>query len=62
MIRHSKAPFFIATGLLILAGILLAMLRHQQLGVPWLPGQQQPVWLVEARVDFQAWATRSQSA
>jgi hypothetical protein len=55
LIRHSKAPFFIATGLLILAGILLAMLRHQQLGVPWLPGQQQPVWLVEARVDFQAW-------
>lgn len=55
MSRHSKAPFYIATGLLILAGVLLAVLRHYQLGVPWLPGQQQPVWLVEARVDFRAW-------
>ena len=55
MSRHSKAPFFIATGVLILAGVFLAVLRHYQLGVPWLPGQQQPVWLVEARVDFQAW-------
>ena len=55
MTRHSKAPFFIATGVLILAGILLAVLRHYQLGVPWLPGEQQPVWLVEARVDFYAW-------
>jgi hypothetical protein len=53
--RHSKTPFFLATGVLMLAGILLAALRHHQLGVPWLPGQQQPVWLVEARIDFQAW-------
>ena len=55
MTRHSKAPFLMATGLLILAGMFLAVLRHYQLGVPWLPGQQKPVWLVEARVDFHAW-------
>ncbi len=55
MIRHSKAPFYLATLLLIAAGLLLAVLRHLQMGVPWLPGEQQPVWLVEARIDFQAW-------
>ncbi|GAA0794545.1 inactive transglutaminase family protein [Marinobacterium sediminicola] len=55
MIRHSKTPFYLATLLLIAAGLLLAVLRHQQMGVPWLPGAQQPVWLVEARIDFQAW-------
>ncbi|MBR9828128.1 MAG: inactive transglutaminase family protein [Oceanospirillales bacterium] len=55
MIRHSKAPFYLATLLLIAAGLLLATLRHLQMGVPWLPGEQQPVWLVEARIDFQAW-------
>jgi len=55
LIRHSKAPFYLATLLLIAAGLLLATLRHLQMGVPWLPGEQQPVWLVEARIDFQAW-------
>lgn len=55
MIRNSKTPFYLATLLLIAAGLLLAILRHLQMGVPWLPGEQQPVWLVEARIDFQAW-------
>ncbi|MBV0934680.1 inactive transglutaminase family protein [Marinobacterium weihaiense] len=55
MIRHSKTPFYLATLLLIAAGLALAVLRHLQMGVPWLPGEQQPVWLVEARIDFQAW-------
>lgn len=55
MIRHSKTPFYLATLLLIAAGLALAVLRHLQMGVPWLPGEQQPVWLVEARIDFQSW-------
>ena len=55
MTRHSRTPFYIATLLLITAGALLAVLRHQTMGVPWLPGKQKPVWLVEARIDFQAW-------
>lgn len=55
MTRYSRTPFYIAVLLLMVAGSLVAIWRHQTLGVPWLPGKQQPVWLVEARVDFQAW-------
>lgn len=55
MIRRSRAPFYLAVMLLILAGLALAVIRHVQMGVPWLPGKQQPVWLVEARIDFEAW-------
>ncbi|TCK05796.1 inactive transglutaminase family protein [Marinobacterium mangrovicola] len=55
MSRHSKTPFYIATLMLIFLGIALAVLRNQSMGVPWLPGVQQPVWLVDARIDFQAW-------
>ncbi len=55
MIPRSRAPFYLAVMLLILAGLSLAVVRHVQMGVPWLPGKQQPVWLVEARIDFDAW-------
>ncbi|SDX71709.1 inactive transglutaminase family protein [Marinobacter mobilis] len=50
----SRLPFYFAIFLLITAGLALAVLRHVELGIPWLPGKQQPVWLVEARVDFMA--------
>ncbi|UDL06603.1 inactive transglutaminase family protein [Marinobacter sp. CA1] len=50
----SRAPFYFALFVLITAGLALAVLRHVELGIPWLPGEQRPVWLVEARVDFQA--------
>ncbi|MDX1754668.1 MAG: inactive transglutaminase family protein [Marinobacter sp.] len=50
----SRSPFFFAIFLLITAGLSLAVLRHVELGIPWLKGEQRPVWLVEARVDFQA--------
>ncbi len=33
-------------------GLLIASLRHMETGIPWLPGQETSVWLVEARVDF----------
>lgn len=48
----SKLPFyFIITGL-ILAGIFIAWHRHAYLKVPFMPGQEKPVWLIEARIDF----------
>jgi hypothetical protein len=40
--------------LLITAGISLAVWRHIELGIPWLTGEQRPVWMVEARIDFDA--------
>lgn len=53
MRQYSRTPFRVGIGLLILAGVSLAIIRHLELGVPWWPGEQRPVWLVEARIDFQ---------
>jgi hypothetical protein len=36
------------------AGISMAVWRHIDLGIPWLTGEQRPVWMIEARVDFDA--------
>jgi len=45
--------------LLILGGMSLLWLRHEQLGIPLIPERQVPVWLVEARVDFDATGGRT---
>ncbi|MEZ5568570.1 MAG: inactive transglutaminase family protein [Halioglobus sp.] len=51
---NSKLTFYIVLGLLALSGILTAVMRHIETGVPFLPGQERLVWLVEARIDFTA--------
>jgi len=48
----SRVPFYTIVALLIITGLCTALLRHVQLGIPFLPGQQEKVWLIEARVDF----------
>lgn len=53
MKSRSRIPFYIAVLLLITAGISLAVWRHIELGIPWFSGQQEPVWIVEARIDFE---------
>ncbi|SFN26987.1 inactive transglutaminase family protein [Marinobacter pelagius] len=53
MTTRSRIPFYVAVLLLIGAGIALAIWRHVELGIPWLTGEQRPVWMVEARVDFE---------
>lgn len=50
----SRAPFYIIVLMLILAGLSLAWLRHEHMAIPLQPGEQTTVWLVEARVDFDA--------
>ncbi|MBW4936066.1 inactive transglutaminase family protein [Marinobacter sp. F4206] len=54
MTPRSRLPFYVAVFLLIAAGISLAIWRHIELGIPWLAGEQRPVWMIEARVDFDA--------
>ncbi|MDX1598049.1 MAG: inactive transglutaminase family protein [Marinobacter sp.] len=54
MTSRSRIPFFTAIILLILAGTALAIWRHVELGIPWLTGEERPVWMVEARIDFNA--------
>jgi len=50
---RSRIPFYFAILLLIAAGISVAVWRHVELGIPWFTGEQQPVWMVEARIDFE---------
>lgn len=50
----SRVPFYTIVVLFILAGLGLAMARHAQMEIPFLPGAERPVWLVEARIDFNA--------
>ncbi|RTZ15734.1 gonadoliberin III [Vibrio aquaticus] len=48
----SKIPFYVSVALIIVAGIVLSMFRHQNYGVPWTPGETSQVWDIEARVEF----------
>lgn len=52
MTSRSRIPFYFAILLLIAAGISIAVWRHVELGIPWFTGEQKPVWMVEAKVDF----------
>lgn len=51
---NQKRTFFTILVLLALSGIVIAVLRNLVTGTPFLPGQERSVWLVEARVDFEA--------
>lgn len=50
---RSRVPFYVFVFLLIAAGIAIATWRHMELGIPWMTGEQRPVWMIEARVDFE---------
>lgn len=54
MKKPSRAPFYTIVVALILAGFVTAWLRHNQMEIPFTPGVQKPVWLIEARIDFDA--------
>ncbi|HEY7884319.1 MAG TPA: inactive transglutaminase family protein [Cellvibrionaceae bacterium] len=51
-----RLPFYLMITLLLAVGLVTAWLRHTSTGVPLLPGEQKPVWLIEARIDFVALA------
>lgn len=50
----ARKVFFGVITLLVVVGIASAVWRYVDTGVPFLPGVQKPVWLVEARIDFEA--------
>lgn len=52
MKRPSRAPFYTIIAALILLGLGTAWLRHTTMEIPFFAGDQRPVWLVEARIDF----------
>ena len=51
---NQKRTFHVVLVLLALSGILIAVMRHIATGTPFFPGQEKSVWLVEARIDFEA--------
>ena len=50
----SRLSFYGMVILLAVCGVLVAILRHMETGVPFTPGEETEVWLVEARIDFRA--------
>lgn len=50
----SRTPFYVIVLMLIVTGLSIAWLRHTQFDIPFQPGEQTTVWLIEARVDFTA--------
>jgi hypothetical protein len=49
-----RGPFLFLVALLLLAGIAIAAYRQNEYRIPMLPGAQQTVWEVEARIEFLA--------
>src|SRR5690554_5673693 len=54
MKARSRAPFYTIIITLILVGLVTAWLRHITMEIPFFAGEQRPVWLIEARIDFYA--------
>lgn len=50
----SRVPFYFLIAILVVTGITLSVLRHQNYGVPWTPGESRQVWDIEARIEFTA--------
>lgn len=51
---NSKTGFYLVILILIATGLGLGWLRHTRLEIPLWPGQEKPVWLIEARINFVA--------
>ena len=49
-----RGPFLFLVALLLVAGLGTATFRHNAYRIPLLPGTQQTVWQVEARVEYTA--------
>jgi len=56
----SKAPFLFLVVALVALGVSGAVFRHVTYDIPWLPGTDEMVWQVEARIEFEARGGSSQ--
>jgi len=56
-----RGPFVFLVVLLLIAGIGIATFRQQEYRIPILPGAQQTVWEVEARIVFRAQGQATQA-
>jgi hypothetical protein len=51
---NRAGPFLFLVAILFIAGLSIAAFRHSEYGVPLWPGTVQPVWQVEARIEYSA--------
>ena len=51
---RQRGPFLFLVALFLLLGLGTATFRHDTYRIPLLPGTQQTVWQVEARVEYLA--------
>jgi len=51
-VKIARKPFYFIVFLLFAIGISLSYYRHQHFNVPWLPGEKQQIWSVEAKIEF----------
>ncbi|MFK8051312.1 MAG: inactive transglutaminase family protein [Halioglobus sp.] len=49
-----RGAFYAMVFIIASIGLILAWLRHVETGIPFNPGKEKAVWLVEARIDFRA--------
>ena len=49
-----QVSFYAMVLLVAFSGLSFAWLRHAQTGIPFFPGEEKAVWLIEARIDFLA--------
>jgi 7 transmembrane helices usually fused to an inactive transglutaminase/Inactive transglutaminase fused to 7 transmembrane helices len=54
MKKPSSAAFYTLISVLIILGLTTAWVRHKHMDIPLLPGEEKPLWLIEARIDFEA--------
>lgn len=50
--QTSRTSFYILVSILLVAGSLHIWHRHTAFNVPWLPGEKQQIWTIEAKVEF----------
>lgn len=48
----SRSFFYFIVAIIAFAGIFTAVMRHLNTNLPFLPGEEKDVWLVEARIDY----------
>ncbi len=48
----SRVPFYFLIAMLVIIGVSLSVMRHQDYGVPWTPSESRQVWDIEARIEF----------
>lgn len=52
--KTTRKPFYFLIFVLVATGFYLSYYRHANFDVPWLPGEKQQVWSIEAKVEFEA--------